>query len=63
VETTNSNPPGSIKLYSQSTAGVMLCYAFYQPQHPVEKCLAKTILLSQTGMFALFFIQFSFAGP
>ncbi len=62
-ETTNSNPPGLIKLSSQSTAGVRFCCAFYQPQHPVQKCWAKTIVLSQTSMFWLFFIQFSFAGP
>jgi len=34
-----------------SLAGVMLCYAFYQPQKTVQKCWAKTILLSQTSMF------------
>jgi hypothetical protein len=28
----------------------------------VLKCWAKSILLSQTSMFWLFFIQFSFAG-
>jgi hypothetical protein len=32
-------------------AGVRLYYAFYQPQQTVQKCQAKTILLSQTGMF------------
>jgi hypothetical protein len=62
-ETTNSNPPGPIKLSSQSTAGVRFCCAFYLPQHPVQKCWAKTVVLSQTSMFWLFFIQFSFAGP
>ncbi len=31
-ETTNSNPHGPIKLYSQSTKGVRLCCAFYHPQ-------------------------------
>jgi hypothetical protein len=39
-------------------AGVQLCCAFYQPQQSVRECWAKTILLSQTGMFWLFFIQF-----
>jgi hypothetical protein len=62
INTLNSNPPGQIKLSSQSTAGVRLCCAFYQPLHPVQKCWAKTILLSQTCMFCLFFIQFVFAG-
>jgi len=52
---TNSNPPGSFKLSTQSTAGVRLCCAFYHSQqHPVQKCWAKTILLSQTSMFRLF---------
>jgi hypothetical protein len=36
-ETTNSNPPGPIKPSSQSTAGVTLCCAFSQPQHPLLK--------------------------
>jgi hypothetical protein len=44
-DTTNSKPS------SQSTAGVRLCCAFCQPQHPVQKCWAKTILLSQTNTF------------
>ncbi len=48
-ETTNSNPPGPIKLSSQPTAGVRLWCAFYKPLHPLQKCWAKTILLSQTG--------------
>jgi hypothetical protein len=32
-ETTNNNPPGPTKLTSQSTVGVRLCCAFYQPHH------------------------------
>jgi hypothetical protein len=48
---TNSDPPGPIELSSQSTVGVRLCCAFYQPQQNVQKCWAKTILLHQTGMF------------
>ncbi len=40
-DTTNSNPPGPIKLSSQSTAGDRLCCACYQAQHPVQKCQAK----------------------
>jgi hypothetical protein len=52
-----SNPCRPIKPSSQSTAGVRLCCAFRQLQHPVQKCWAKTVLLSQTGMFWLFFIQ------
>jgi hypothetical protein len=43
--TTNSKPS------SQSTAAIGLCCAFRQPQHPVQKCWAKTILLSQINMF------------
>jgi hypothetical protein len=57
-QTTNINPLGPLKLSSQSTAGVRVCCAFYQPQQTVQKCWAKTILLSQTGMFGFFFIQF-----
>ncbi len=62
-ETTNSNPPGPIKLSNRSTAGGRLCCGFYWPLHLVRKCWVKTILLSQTIMFWLFFIKFSFAGP
>jgi hypothetical protein len=36
-ETTNSNPPGAIKLSSRLTVGVRLCCAFYQLEHPVQK--------------------------
>ncbi len=61
-ETTNSNPPGPIKLSSRSTAGGRLCCAFCRPLHLVRKCWVKTILLSQTIMFWLFFIQFSLQG-
>jgi hypothetical protein len=56
-ETTDSNPPGPMKLSSQSTAGVRLSCAFCQPQYPLLKCWAKTILLIQTSTFWLFFIQ------
>ncbi len=35
----------------------------YQNQHPVEKCWFNIVLLHQTSMFWLFFIQISFAGP
>jgi hypothetical protein len=48
---TNSDPPGPIELSSQSTVGVTLCCALYQPQQNIQKCWAKTILLHQTGMF------------
>jgi hypothetical protein len=41
-------PPGLSQL---TTAGVRLCYGFCQPQHPVQKGWAKTIVLSQTNMF------------
>jgi hypothetical protein len=42
-----------MKLSSQSTAGGMVAgpFFFYQPQQTVQKCWAKTILLSQTDMF------------
>jgi hypothetical protein len=40
-KTTNNNPPGPIKLSSQSIAAVRLCCAFYQPQHPLENVGAK----------------------
>jgi hypothetical protein len=73
-ETTNSKAPGPIIMIDQSEtgsssqiillrsslAGVRLCCAFHQPRE--TKCWAKTILLSQTGMFSLFFIQFECAG-
>jgi hypothetical protein len=39
-------------------AGVRVCCAFYQPQNTLQNSWAKTILLSQTGMFWLLFIQF-----
>jgi hypothetical protein len=58
AETTNSNPLGPIKPSSQSTAGVTLCRAFYQCQQTVQKCWAKIILLTQTRIFLLFFMQF-----
>jgi hypothetical protein len=38
-------------LCSQSAADVRLCCAFYQRQQTLQKCWAKTILLSQTDMF------------
>jgi hypothetical protein len=45
-ETTNNNPPGPTKLSSQSSVGVRLCCAFYQPHHfskvgPKPFCWAK----------------------
>jgi hypothetical protein len=43
-----SNPPAPTKLSTQSTAGVKLCYAIYQPQETMQKCWAKTNLLNQT---------------
>jgi len=51
----------SYLLHSTPTGGKLWC-AFYQPQQIVQKCWAKSVLLSQTGMFLLFFIQFQFAG-
>jgi hypothetical protein len=58
-ETTNSNPPGPIKLSSQSTTVVRPCSAFYQCKHPVDKYRAKTNLLSQMGHL-LTFSSFNF---
>ncbi len=49
-KTTNSSPPGPIKLCNQSTAVVRLCCAFYQPQQTLQKYWAKTILMRQTGI-------------
>jgi len=71
-ETTKSKAPGPIIMIDKSKTGTVfrsyllhssgvsarLCCVFYQPQHSVRKRWAKTILLSQTGMFALFFIQY-----
>jgi hypothetical protein len=47
----------AIKPSSQSTAGVRLRRALCQPRHRVQECWVKTILLSQTSMLSLFFIQ------
>ncbi len=44
-------------LLHSSLAGVRLYCAYYQPQQTVRNCWARTILLSQTGMLWLFFIQ------
>jgi hypothetical protein len=44
---TTSNLPGPIKLSSQSTPSLRLCFVSYQCQQTVQKCWAKTILLSQ----------------
>jgi hypothetical protein len=49
-------------LLHSSLAGVRLCCAFYQPQQTVQICWAETILLSQTSMLWLFFIQLLCAG-
>jgi hypothetical protein len=68
-ETTNSQPslwlvnqkPGAgvrPHLLHSFLAGAQLCNAFYQPQQTVQKRLAKTILLSQTSIIWLLFIQF-----
>ncbi len=66
-ETSNSKPPGLIIMIGQSGTGscsqitfITLfssrhCYPFYQPQQTVQKYWAKTILLTQTSMFWLFF--------
>ncbi len=35
--------------------------AFYEPRQTMQNCWAKTNFLSQTGMFWLFFVQFSLA--
>jgi hypothetical protein len=56
-ETPNSNPSEPIKPSSQSTGGARLCCSFCQPQRPVQKCWAKTILLSPTSKFWHFFIN------
>jgi hypothetical protein len=57
-----ATPPGPIKLCSQSTAGVRLCCAFYQPQQTVQKCWVKTILLSQTACFDFSSSNFNLQG-
>jgi hypothetical protein len=63
--TTNSKPPGPIIMMGQSetlissqitfitlfSAGAERCCAYYQ--QPVELCGAKTIFMSQTGIFGL----------
>ncbi len=57
-ETTNSNSPGPIKLSTQSAVGVRLCCAFSTSLNKLCKnCWAKTILLSQTGMFFRTFLH------
>jgi hypothetical protein len=40
------------------SAGAQHCCAFHQPPQTVQLCWAKTIFLSETGIFWLFFIQF-----
>jgi hypothetical protein len=45
------------------SAGAQGSWTFHQLAQSVQLCWAKTIFLShQTGMFSLFFIQFSSAG-
>jgi hypothetical protein len=63
-ETTNSNPPGPIKLSSQSTAGVRLCCVYHQPEHPMQNIAPKPFghFAELTGRFWLFFIRFSCTG-
>jgi hypothetical protein len=58
-ETINSKPPQSetvVTLFSGKYWALIM--SLYQLQQRVQKCSAKTILLSQTSMFWLFFIQF-----
>ncbi len=57
-ETTSSNLPGSIKLSSQSTAGVRACCVFYKlPQQIVQKCWAKTIEFAEPNQHNLMFLH------
>ncbi len=51
-QTINSKPPRSIKLYkaNQQHVSGFKC-AIYRPQHPVQKCWTRTILLSLTRCF------------
>jgi hypothetical protein len=65
--TTNSKPLGPIIMIGQSetlsrsqitfitlfSAGAERCCAYYQLGQPVELCWAKTIFMSQTGIFGL----------
>ncbi len=60
-KTTNSSPPGPIKLCNQSTAVVRLCCAFYQPQQTLQKYWAQNHFDETNRHFRLFFIQFWFA--
>jgi hypothetical protein len=48
----NSNPPGPIKLCSQSTAGIISSAlpVRFTSLNKLQKCWPKTILLSQTGI-------------
>jgi hypothetical protein len=50
-DTTNSNPPGVIKLFSQSTATVRLDYAFYYPLHEM---LGRHHFAEPKGLVATF---------
>ncbi len=73
---TNSKPPGPIIMMGQSetlsschiifitlfSVGVQCYCTFYQPLQAVKLYWAKTIFLSQTGMFWIFFIQFYRSG-
>jgi hypothetical protein len=54
----------NIKLQSNCIIFIIkLWCAFYSPGHPVKKCWAKIVFLSEHSMYWLFFIHFYFAGP
>ncbi len=53
--TTNSNPPGSIKLSNRSRAGVKLCLAFLSVSANCAKYVLCMTLLSRGKTFPCFF--------
>jgi hypothetical protein len=71
--TTSSKPPGPIIMMGESetvtrsqiiyiTLFSVVCCAFYTPPHTVQLCWAKTVFLSQTSTFWVFFIEFYCVG-
>jgi hypothetical protein len=42
---------------TQSTAGAMVCSAFYQPQHPLGKCWAKSFCEAKPKHHVLIFLH------
>jgi hypothetical protein len=72
-ETTNSNPPGPIITIGQWQEPAVRSYLLrssrasrllfsHHPEQTLQKCRAKSILLSQTSIFWVLLVEFQFAG-